>query len=141
MPNLSAESAAVSPALVERLGSFYSYFLLIVSGLAATMRLLRPYALAEIMHVRLLRPRARRLYTNGAIALAFGSFLTLPLYLYKWLGQRWLIVAFIYGSVSALEFYTNAASTDVSSLSRQNRIYAVAYTLVFAFSCLVLFWK
>ena len=141
MPNILGEMALLSPVLVGKLGGFYSYFLLIVSALAAMMRTLRPVALAEIMHVRLLRARSRRLYKNGAVALAFGSFLTLPLYLYKWRGERWLLVAFVYGLVSALEFYTNSAWSDVSRLAQQNRIYGVAYTLVFAVSCFILFKK
>ncbi|HEX7961392.1 MAG TPA: hypothetical protein VF493_15830 [Terriglobales bacterium] len=124
---------------MSTLAHVYAWFLLITSLLAAGMRLLRTEQLAVIMRDRLNKEGARRRFRVAGIALAFGSFLTIPLYLYMWKGQNWLLIACIYGVVSAIEFVTNAATVHLSGLLTQNRIYGILYAATAVATYLVLF--
>ncbi len=124
---------------MNRLAHFYAWFLLIASLLAAGMRLLRTEQLAEIIRQRLSKEGARRRFRNAGIALVFGSFLTIPLYLYMWRGENWLLIVCFYGVVSAMEFVTNAAAPQFSSLLNQNRIYGALYAVTAMTTYLVLF--
>ena len=105
------------------------------------MRLLRTEQLAEIIRARLSKEGARRRFRAAGIALVFGSFLTIPLYLYMWRGENWLLIACFYGVVSAVEFVTNAATVHLSSLLYQNRIYGTLYAATAVVTYLVLFHK
>lgn len=124
---------------MSTLAHVYAWFLLITSLLAAGMRLLRTEQLAAIMRERLNKEGARRRFRVAGIALAFGSFLTIPLYLYMWKGQNWLLIACVYGVVSAVEFVTNAATVHFSGLLKQNRIYGTIYAATAVATYLVLF--
>ncbi len=126
---------------MNKLAHFYAWFLLIASILAAAMRLLRNEQLAEIIRLRMSKEGARRRFRNAGIALIFGSFLTIPLYLYMWRGENWLLIACFYGVVSAVEFVTNAATIHLSSLLYQNRIYGALYAITAVVTYLVLFHK
>ncbi|HEX6466192.1 MAG TPA: hypothetical protein VFZ99_02740 [Terriglobales bacterium] len=126
---------------MNKLAHFYAWFLLVASILAAAMRLLRNRQLAEIICLRMSKEGARRRFRTAGIALVFGSFLTIPLYLYMWRGEKWLLIACFYGVVSAVEFVTNAATLHLSSLLNQNRIYGALYAVTAVVTYLVLFHK
>jgi uncharacterized membrane protein (DUF485 family) len=119
---------------LDKFGRGYAYFLLIVCGIAALMRLVTSRRLAAINSQRLQPESKRNRQRWIGIAVVLGSFVLVPVYFF-FRAQTWMLLAAGVGVLSGAEFVANAAAPRESSLVRQNQVfgglYAVATILVY----------
>ncbi len=119
---------------MDKFGRGYAWFLIVVCGIAALMRLLTSRRLANINGLRLQLERRRNRHRWAGIAVILGSLVLVPLYFW-FRAQTWMLLAAGVGVLSGAEFVANARSPGEPSLARQNQIfgglYAAATLLVY----------
>ncbi len=119
---------------MDKFGRAYAYFLFVVCGIAALMRLLTSGRLAAINRLRLRLEGKRNRHRWAGIAVILGSLVLVPLYFF-FRAQTWMLLAAGVGVLSGAEFIVNAMAPRESSLVRQNRVfgglYAIATALVY----------
>ncbi len=119
---------------MDKFGRGYAYFLIVVCGIAALMRLVTSRRLATINCLRLQLDRRRNRHRWAGIAVILGSLVLVPLYFW-FRAQTWMLLGAGVGVLSGAEFVANAKSPGEFSLTRQNRLfgglYAVATLLVY----------
>ncbi len=111
---------------MDKFGRYYSWFLLVATALPALVRLARPRQFAELTSEKIIvEPKRSRHRLWGWISLV-GSAVLVPVYLF-YSHRRWLLVAFAIGVLTGVEMIRNSASPQTESLTRQNRLFGVAY--------------
>ena len=120
----------------------YAWFLLVVTALPATARLLRPVELARIVLAQYQNPKRRKRARIGGIAYLIISMFIIPFLLITKIHQeRWLIMAVLVGMVSAIEFLMNSRVFDEEVLARQNRLFGGVYAAMAIATVLLLFTR
>jgi hypothetical protein len=119
---------------LDKFGRGYAYFLIVVCGIAALMRLATSRRLASINSLRLQPERKRNRHRWAGVAVILGSLVLVPLY-FLFRAQTWMLLAAGVGVLSGAEFVANAKSPHQPSLVRQNQVfgglYAAATLLVY----------
>jgi hypothetical protein len=120
----------------------YAWFLLVVTALPALARLLRPRELAHIVLMRFQNPKRRKqVRVGGLIYLGLSAMALIFLLVAPVHQQRWLIMAVLVGTVSALEFVLSSRLTEEEPLTRLNRTFGGAYAVLAIASILLLFTR
>lgn len=111
---------------MDKFSRYYTWFLFIATALPALVRLATPRQLASLTSERFADPKKRSRNRWLAWASIVGSFVLIPVYLF-YSHRRWLIVAFVVGMITGVEMLGNSARPEEESLTRQNRMFGVAY--------------
>jgi hypothetical protein len=120
----------------------YAIFLLIVTALPAAARLARPRELARILLVRYQNPKRRkRARIGGLIYLGLSLFAIAFLLRPEVRRERWLVMAVMVGTISALEFLLNSRLFSEDALTRQNRVFGGVYASMAIAVALLLFTR
>ncbi len=123
---------------MDKFGHAYAYFLLLVCGIAALMRLLTSRRLAAINSLRLQPERKRHRHRSMGIVVILGSLGLVPVYFF-FRAQAWMLLAAGVGVLSSAEFIANAMAPRESSLLRQNRVFGGLYAVATALVCFLIF--
>jgi len=111
---------------LDKFGRYYSWLLLAATALPALVRLARPRQFAELTSERITAASKRARHRLWGWVSLLGSAVLVPVYL-LYSRQRWLLVAFVIGVLAGVEMIRNSASPETESLTRQNRLFGVAY--------------
>jgi len=109
------------------LAKAYIWFVVIVAGLAGTIRVLLPRRFAELQMERFRAANAiakarRRSVLFLGVGLLFGA-----LYFFPWGHQSWIILGTIFSVLSAAEIYFQAKFPTLESLVFQSRLLGILY--------------
>ncbi len=118
---------------MDKFSRYYAWFLLVATALPAIVRLASPRQLALVTSERIANEKRRTRYRWLAWISIVGSVALIPVYLF-YSHRRWLIVAFIIGVLTGVEMLGNTARPEEQSLTRQNRIFGVAYAIAAVFT-------
>ncbi len=119
---------------MDKFGRYYSWFLLAATALPALVRLAQPRQFAVLTSERIAGAGKRKRHRMWGWISLLGSAVLIPVYLF-YSHQRWLLVAFIIGVLTGVEMIRNSAAPEPESLTRQNRLFGVAYA-----GCALLTW-
>jgi phosphatidylserine synthase len=111
---------------LDKFGRYYAWFLLAATALPALVRLAQPRQFAVLTSERIADERKRGRHRLWGWVSLLGSALLVPVYFF-YSHQRWLLVAFIIGVLTGVEMIRNSAAPEPDSLTRQNRLFGVAY--------------
>ncbi len=118
---------------MDKFSRYYAWFLLVATALPAIVRLASPRQLALVTSERIANEKRRTRYQWLAWISVVGSVALIPVYLF-YSHRRWLIVACIIGVLTGVEMLGNTARPEEQSLTRQNRIFGVAYAIAAVFT-------
>jgi hypothetical protein len=109
------------------LAKAYIWFVVIVAGLAGTIRVLLPRRFAELQMERFRAANAiakarRRSVVFLGVGLLFGA-----LYFFPWGHQSWIILGTIFSVLSAAEIYFQAKFPTLEPLVFQSRLLGILY--------------
>jgi len=109
------------------LAKAYIWFVVIVAGLAGTIRVLLPRRFAELQMERFRAANAiakarRRSVLFLGVGLLFGA-----LYFIPWGHQSWILLGTIFSVLSAAEIYFQAKFPTLESLVFQSRLLGILY--------------
>lgn len=116
---------------MDKFARYYSWFLLIATGLPAVMRLTQAKNFAQLTSERIRDEKKRARHRMWGWVSLLGSGVLIPVY-FLYSRQRWMIVAFFIGILTGAEMIGNARSPEQESLTRQNLYFGFAYAVAAA---------
>lgn len=111
---------------MDKFGRYYAWFLLAATALPALVRLAQPRQFAVLTSERITDESKRARHRLWGWISLLGSALLVPVYFF-YSHQRWVLVALIIGVLTGVEMIRNSAAPEPESLTRQNRMFGVAY--------------
>jgi hypothetical protein len=122
---------------LDKFARYYSWFLLVATALPAAVRLTQPNTLARLVSEKISDQRRRARHRMWGWISLLGSFILVPVYFF-YSRQRWMMVALGIGVLTGVEMIRNAQSPEAENLTRQNRVFGVAYAAAAAATWLFL---
>ena len=114
---------------MDKFSRFYGWFVLIATGLPATIRLITPRAMAEMTSEKISDEKKRKRHRMWGWISLVSSLGFIPIYFFLW-RQAWVIIAIVIGMLTGLEMVRNADSPSPDSLTRQNVIFGIVYAAI-----------
>jgi hypothetical protein len=112
---------------LARFGHYYTWFVIVVAGLAGLPRLLLSRRFAELQYSKLQEKGAlkRTRFMGVMILVAVIGFI--GLYFTRWGHEVWIKIAVVFSLLSAGEFFFQAQYPGMESLVFQNRLLGILY--------------
>ena len=109
------------------MGKYYSWFVVVVAGLAGLIRLLLPRRFAELQlerfkGVNAISKAKMRSLLFLAVGVVFGGIYFLP-----WGHQSWIVIGTVFSVLSAAEAYFQAQYPTLEALVFQSRLLGILY--------------
>lgn len=119
------------------MGRFYIWFVIVVAGIAGSIRVLLPRRFAELQLARLKnRPLSRE--RLKALMFLFVGIVFGGIYFLPWGHQAWVAIGVIFSFLSAAEAYFQAQFRSMEALVFQSRLLGILYLGLCAGSCVML---
>jgi hypothetical protein len=110
-----------------KFGHYYTWFVIVVAGLAGLPRLLLSRRFAELQYSKLQEKNAIIRTRLMALMIMVAVIGFVGLYFTRWGHEAWIKIAVVFSLLSAGEFFFQAQYSSMESLVFQNRLLGILY--------------